>query len=268
MPRSISRTVSWRCEGIVHAKNEVFLDVIEKLNLLVGANGNVIKSEIHGTLFMKCFLSGMPELKLGLNDKTLFKISGRKSRNKLVDLDDIKFHQCVRLAKFENERLVTFIPPDGDCNLVTYRLDLQVKPLFMVELVVEKKSSTRLEYYVKAKSNFKAKSIANNVEILVPVPSDTMTPTFKTVYGKVHYKASKDALCWEIKQFQGQREMMMKASIKLPTIKSEDRDNYKRLPINVNFEIPYFTVSGIQVRYLKIMDKTNYKASPWVRYIT
>lgn len=43
----------------------------------------------------------------------------------------------------------------------------------MVEVVVEKKSSTRLEYYVKAKANFKARSVANNVEILIPVPSDT-----------------------------------------------------------------------------------------------
>jgi len=67
----------------------------------------------------------MPELKLGLNDKRLFDIdSNRKTRSKLVDLDDIKFHQCVRLAKFENERVITFIPPDGDCNLVTYRMDL------------------------------------------------------------------------------------------------------------------------------------------------
>jgi AP-1 complex subunit mu len=43
----------------------------------------------------------------------------------------------------------------------------------MVEVVVEKKSRTRLEYYVKAKANFKSRSVANNVEILIPVPSDT-----------------------------------------------------------------------------------------------
>jgi len=36
-------------------------------------------------------------------------------------------------------------------------------------------------------------------------------------------------------------------------------------PISVKFEIPYFTVSGIQVRYLKIMEKSGYQALPWVR---
>ena len=51
------------------------------------------------------------------------------------------------------------------------------------------------------------------------------------------------------------------------TIFSE-QDFEKRAPITVKFEIPYFTVSGIQVRYLKIVEKSGYQALPWVRYIT
>jgi AP-1 complex subunit mu len=56
-------------------------------------------------------------------------------------------------------------------------------------------------------------------------------------------------------------------------------------PINVKFEIPYFTTSGIQVRYLKIIEpkvshyesgigemltvsQLQYQSLPWVRYIT
>jgi AP-1 complex subunit mu len=62
----VSNTVNWRGEGIKYKKNEVFLDVIEKLNMLVAVNGNVIKSEIIGQLKVKCLLYGMPELKLGI----------------------------------------------------------------------------------------------------------------------------------------------------------------------------------------------------------
>jgi AP-1 complex subunit mu len=68
------------------------LDVIEKLNLLVSANGNVLRSEIQATVRMKSFLSGMPELKLGLNDKVLFEMTGRTTRGKLIEMEDIKFH--------------------------------------------------------------------------------------------------------------------------------------------------------------------------------
>ena len=45
-------------------------------------------------------------------------------------------------------------------------------------------------------------------------------------------------------------------------------DPDKRPPISIKFEIPYFTVSGVQVRYLKIIEKSGYQALPWVRYIT
>ena len=41
-----------------------------------------------------------------------------------------------------------------------------------------------------------------------------------------------------------------------------------RPPIGVKFEIPYFTVSGIQVRYMKIIEKRGYRALPRVHCIT
>lgn len=148
----MTNVVSWRPENIKHSKNEVFLDVIEKLNLLVSANGNVLRSEILGTVRMKSFLSGMPELKLGLNDKVLFEMTGRSTRGKLVEMEDIKFHQCVRLNKFESERNITFIPPDGEFELMTYRLDTHVKPLIWVECTVENFTRSKIEYLVKAKT--------------------------------------------------------------------------------------------------------------------
>jgi hypothetical protein len=43
-----------------------------------------------------------------------------------VELEDIKFHQCVRLARFENDRTISFIPPDGEFDLMSYRLQTEV----------------------------------------------------------------------------------------------------------------------------------------------
>ena len=92
LSQTVTNVVNWRPEGIKHSKNEVFLDVIEKLNLLISSSGNVLRSEVLGTVRMKCFLSGMPELKLGLNDKVLFEMTGRTTRGKLIEMEDIKFH--------------------------------------------------------------------------------------------------------------------------------------------------------------------------------
>ena len=87
-------------------------------------------------------------------------------------MEDIKFHQCVRLARFENDRTISFIPPDGEFELMSYRLSTQVRPLIWIEAVVEPHSGSRIEYMIKAKSQFKQRSVANNVEIHVPVPPD------------------------------------------------------------------------------------------------
>lgn len=267
---SVTNAVSWRSEGIKHKKNEVFLDVVEKLNLLVSANGSVLRSEIIGALKMKSYLSGMPELKLGLNDKLLFEATGRPmTKGKAVEMEDIKFHQCVRLARFENDRTISFIPPDGEFELMNYRLNTHVKPLIWVEAVVDPgHSRSKIEYMIKAKSQFKSRSVANNVEIHIPVPSDVDSPQFKTSIGTVRYMADQNSIVWSIKQFQGQKDFIMTANFGLPSVSADNRDAYLKAPMSVKFEIPYFTVSGVTVRYLKIIEKSGYQALPWVRYIT
>jgi AP-1 complex subunit mu len=82
----------------------------------------------------------MPELKLGLNDKLLFEAHGRAAtKGKSIEMEDIKFHQCVvtplnlppchfvsraharrcvRLARFDVDRTISFIPPDGEFELM------------------------------------------------------------------------------------------------------------------------------------------------------
>uniref|UniRef100_A0A674BFU2 AP-1 complex subunit mu-1 n=1 Tax=Salmo trutta TaxID=8032 RepID=A0A674BFU2_SALTR len=271
-PATVTNAVSWRSEGIKYRKNEVFLDVIESVNLLVSANGNVLRSEIVGSIKMRVFLSGMPELRLGLNDKVLFENTGR-GKSKSVELEDTKFHQCVRLSRFENDRTISFIPPDGEFELMSYRLNTHVKPLIWIESVIEKHSHSRIEYMIKAKSQFKRRSTANNVEIHIPVPTDADSPKFKTTVGSsfpvsttTHWTCGsfEFLLCFFLSQ--GGKEYLMRAHFGLPSVEAEDKEG--KPPISVKFEIPYFTTSGIQVRYLKIIEKSGYQALPWVRYIT
>lgn len=271
-PIAVTNAVSWRSEGIRYRKNEVFLDVVESLNLLVSSTGNVLRSEILGAIKMKCYLSGMPELRLGLNDKAMFETTGRATRGKAVEMEDVKFHQCVRLSRFENDRTISFIPPDGEFELMSYRLNTQVKPLIWVESDVRSHSGSRIEYVLKARAQFKRRSTANNVEIIVPVPSDADSPRFRTNIGSVHYAPEKSAIIWKIKQFGGSKEFLMRAELGLPSVKGDDEhgggmtggfggsmggaggQGKGKRPIQVKFEIPYFTTSGIQVRYLKIIE--------------
>ena len=66
-----------------------------------------------------------------------------------MELEDVKFHQCVRLSRFENDRTISFIPPDGEFELMSYRLNTQVKPLIWIESHIERHSHSRVEYLIK-----------------------------------------------------------------------------------------------------------------------
>ena len=208
--------VPWRPPGIVYKKNEVFLDVVEHLALhvhflaspilffgsfcfakiypfirflKVDGEGRVVKHGLKGAIKVRCLLSGMPELRLGLAEKVRFEglsatlpfsttshnssssasnsstkkptATGSSSKkpsaptavppggfseekafdpkkeandapggsNNCVDLSDLRFHQCVRLDKFDAERMIWFVPPDGEFELLSYRLERLPKVL-------------------------------------------------------------------------------------------------------------------------------------------
>ncbi|KAI3750751.1 hypothetical protein L2E82_21545 [Cichorium intybus] len=166
-PMAVTNAVSWRNEGIYYKKNEVFLDVIESVNILVNSNRQVLRSEVVGAL---------------------------------------KMRTCLRNA--------------------------------------------------------------TNVQIEIPVPSDATKPIVRTSMGSASYAPEQESLIWRIRTFPGDKEYMLGAEYKLPSVAYEDGTPDKKAPIRVKFEIPYFTVSGIQVRHLKVIEKSAYQTLPWVRYIT
>ena len=125
----LTGSVSWRQPGIAYAENEVFIDVVENINLLISKTGEVIKSEVMGTVGVKSLLSGWPECKFGMNDKLQISQNNVKkanTENKGISIEDIRFHQCVKLSDFNKDRTITFIPPDGVFELMTYRVSENV----------------------------------------------------------------------------------------------------------------------------------------------
>lgn len=206
-----------------------------------------------------------------------------------MEMEDIRFHQCVELGRFEQDRIISFIPPDGDFELMSYRLSTKVRPLIWIEAVIKPFQRSRIEYAIKARANYSRSTVANNVEIIIAVPSDADSPKFKTQAGRVKYTPDTNSMTWRMSSFPGQREYVMRASFGLPSVSrrsgrssaggtaaggsgggglEEEEERATQTPIRVKFEMPSYTVSGIQVRYLKIVEKPGYRASPWVRYIT
>lgn len=61
------------------------------------------------------------------------------------------------------------------------------------------------------------------------------------------YVPEKEALVWKIRNFPGGKEYMLRCKFGLPSVAAEEDAPGRMPPIRVAYEIPYFTVSGIQV---------------------
>ncbi|XP_032485464.1 AP-2 complex subunit mu isoform X2 [Phocoena sinus] len=301
----VTGQIGWRREGIKYRRNELFLDVLESVNLLMSPQGEgplvmkrdggqgrilvltqlllficpspgqVLSAHVSGRVVMKSYLSGMPECKFGMNDKIVIEKQGKgtadetsKSGKQSIAIDDCTFHQCVRLSKFDSERSISFIPPDGEFELMRYRTTKDIILPFRVIPLVREVGRTKLEVKVVIKSNFKPSLLAQKIEVRIPTPLNTSGVQVICMKGKAKYKASENAIVWKIKRMAGMKESQISAEIEL--LPTNDKKKWARPPISMNFEVP-FAPSGLKVRYLKVFEpKLNYSdhdVIKWVRYI-
>uniref|UniRef100_I1MVF1 MHD domain-containing protein n=1 Tax=Glycine max TaxID=3847 RepID=I1MVF1_SOYBN len=229
----VTGAVGWRREGLVYKKNEVFLDIVESVNLLMSSKGSVLRCDVTGKILMKCFLSGMPDLKLGLNDK-------------------IGLEKEAQLKSRPAKR---------------YRITEGVNLPFKVLPTIKELGRSRIEVNVKVKSVFGAKMFALGVVVKIPVPKQTAKTNFTVTSGRAKYNASIDCLVWKIRKFPGQTESTLSAEVELISTTTEKK-SWTRPPIQMEFQVPMFTASGLRVRFLKVWEKSGYNTVEWVRYIT
>lgn len=274
---------SWRRADIKYRKNEAFVDVIEDVNLLMSATGTVLRADVNGQIVMRAYLTGTPECKFGLNDQMLvdggsaidkdWAIGNRDGTTRAtraaagsVTLEDCQFHQCVQLGKFDTDRTISFVPPDGEFDLMRYRATENVNLPFKIHPTVREVGSTKVEYSIAIKANYGNKLFATNVVVRIPTPLNTAKITERTSQGKAKYEPENNCIVWKIARFTGQSEFILSAEAHLTSMTNHKA--WSRPPLSLTFSLLMFTSSGLLVRYLKVFEKGNYSSVKWVRYMT
>ncbi|EOD46680.1 Ap-2 complex subunit mu-1 [Neofusicoccum parvum] len=271
--------LSWRRSDIKYRKNEAFVDVIEDVNLLMSATGTVLRADVNGQIIMRAYLSGTPECKFGLNDRltlgedSLSAPSGNRAGTKAtraaagsVTLEDCQFHQCVKLGKFDTDRIISFVPPDGEFELMRYRATENVNLPFKVHAIVNEVGKTKVEYSIAIRANYGSKLFATNVVVRIPTPLNTANISSRTSQGKAKYEPEHNNIVWKIPRFTGQSEYVLSAEATLTSMTNQKA--WSRPPLSLSFSLLMFTSSGLLVRYLKVFEKSNYSSVKWVRYMT
>eukprot|EP01112_Ceratiomyxa_fruticulosa_P007794 TRINITY_DN2028_c0_g1_i1.p1 TRINITY_DN2028_c0_g1~~TRINITY_DN2028_c0_g1_i1.p1 ORF type:complete len:431 (-),score=72.87 TRINITY_DN2028_c0_g1_i1:167-1459(-) len=267
----VTGATPWRNPDIRHRKNEIFIDIVESVNLLMSSEGNVLRADVSGQVQMKCFLSGMPECKFGMNDKILMDKenrvgTGRSSHG--IEIDDCTFHQCVKLGKFDTDRTISFVPPDGEFELMRYRTTENINLPFKILPTIAEIGRSRIECSVTVKSVFSNKMFGSNVVISIPCPKNTAVAHIVVAAGRAKYIPEQDAILWKVRRFPGDTEYTLRAEVELMATMSLEKKAWSRPPITMEFQVPMFTASGFHVRFLKVVEKSNYNTIKWVRYLT
>ena len=119
------------------------------------------------------------------------------ARGKAIEMEDVKFHQCVRLSRFENDRTISFIPPDGEFELMRYRSTSNVKLPLRVITTVNEIGTSQVSYVVAVKTSFNNKLSATNVVVRIPTPLNTTNVDCKVPLGKAKYVPAENVVVWK-----------------------------------------------------------------------
>lgn len=262
----------WRPEGIKYRRNEIYLDVLERINALLSEEGEVLQAFVDGKINMKTHLSGMPECQFGFNDDLILleneTVYGGGSGG--VVLEDLKFHQCVQLTRFSTDRTIRFVPPDGEFTLMSYNCRLAIELPFSVTPVV-RTVHNRLMYTIRIKAQFSKKLPAIDVVLRIPTPKGVIWNNASALGGRFKYHPEENVYLWRFPKFFGEDEHEFRAEVEV----NDSEDGYStslstwcRPPMLLEFKLEMYSSLGLLVRYLRVLEKASYRTVKWVKYET
>eukprot|EP00923_Selenidium_pygospionis_P015725 GHVN01027418.1.p1 GENE.GHVN01027418.1~~GHVN01027418.1.p1 ORF type:complete len:535 (+),score=122.97 GHVN01027418.1:163-1605(+) len=187
--------VWWRKGGISYTGNEVYVDVIESLNCIVDKAGDMVCSSVTGSIQVNSKLSGVPQLTLTLRQPSM--------------LEEAGLHPCVKLKRFERDRALSFIPPDGVTEIASYHipsLDTQtIAPPVKLAASIDwsKQDVASIQLRVRPQvpvglGGSPSQVEAEGVTVVMPLPNFISSATLTTSTGIVRFIQKSKLLVWDL----------------------------------------------------------------------
>lgn len=256
-------------------KNDIFVDVLEKLQVITNTRGDVLMSHVDGVVTVKSFVAGEPEMRIGFNEDLVLGNKGYKAVYGQPQLDHFMLHDCVNSTEFEGTKTLSFIPPEGEFDLMRYRVtrDSLLMPFRLSAYAEEYPSDYRLELHARLRCELPANSHASNIRVIVPLPKDFVSAQGDldslSTTSQQSTEVKDRSMHWLIKMLPGQNEIGLRVRILLASGVSMAEAKKDLAPFHVNFELPMCAVSGLEIHRLLVFDRgQSVNPHRWIRYIT
>lgn len=157
---------------------------------------------------------------------------------------------------------------------MNFRSTSDFLPPFRLISTVDEMTPYKVEVLIRLKAEFPSDKKASTLQIKIPVPQyaskvhfdlDSSTKGCKSQ--TADYSEKDKAVYWNMKELSGGVERMLQMRVTLTqTANSTTSKDFG--PISLSFVIPMYNPSGLQVRYLQILeDYGKDKPYRWVRYL-
>ncbi|KAF6316869.1 AP-3 complex subunit mu-1 isoform X2 [Carlito syrichta] len=253
LPTGQLSNIPWRRAGVKYTNNEAYFDVVEEIDAIIDKSGSTVFAEIQGVIDACIKLSGMPDLSLSFMNPRL--------------LDDVSFHPCIRFKRWESERVLSFIPPDGNFRLISYRVSSQnlvAIPVYVKHSISFKENSScgRFDITIGPKQNM-GKTI-EGITVTVHMPKVVLNMNLTPTQGSYTFDPVTKVLTWDVGKITPQKLPSLKGLVNLQSGAPKPEENPS---LNIQFKIQQLAISGLKVNRLDMYGE-KYKPFKGVKYVT
>ncbi|PWA18501.1 hypothetical protein CCH79_00009864 [Gambusia affinis] len=206
LPTGQLSVVPWRRTGVKYTNNEAYFDVVEEIDAIIDKSGSTITAEIQGVIDACVKLTGMPDLTLSFMNPRL--------------LDDVSFHPCVRFKRWEAERILSFIPPDGNFRLLSYHVSSQnlvAIPVYVKHNITFREGSSQGRFDLTLGPKQTMGKAVESVLVSSQLPRGVLNANLNPSQGTYTFDPVTKLLSWDVGKINPQ---------KLPRLKVNRLDMY------------------------------------------
>ncbi|CAG0914072.1 unnamed protein product [Notodromas monacha] len=224
-----------RDRSLTYKQEEIQVTLVDEVYIEQELMGHVTCNIARVRVFFLAFLSGMPEIELGLNDldRQGKEVVGRHDilpivTEEWIRLEDVEFHSCVQEDAFHESKSIKFIPPDATyIELLRFR----VRPPKNRELPLQ--VEIRSDVLVPGSSGRKMGPVpCEDVAIRFPIP-ECWIYMFRTEkhfrYGSVKSAHRRHGKVKGLERFLGTVETMEQAMMEVSSGQAKYEHHHKAI---------------------------------------
>ena len=253
LPDGLLTNVYWRRANAKYANNSIHLDIIEHVHTTIDRNGLTLASEVAGELQVNSKLTGMPDLSLKFSNAAI--------------LDDVSLHPCVRFSRYEREKIISFIPPDGEFKLMEFRVVGNIQlPLYVKPTLYPTESGLHVQIVLGTKPNLLGDRTIEDVVVTIPFSKNTSSFGLSSQSGSVNFDEATKIATWNVGTLRSNSTSTVVLEGNLTYAVGAPRSDFNPT-ISLNFSVLSWSASGLKVDSLLLFNE-KYTPQKYVRSIT